>query len=261
MGAAPPPQPPPYTAPHAQPYSQPYSQPQPQPGPQPPRGYDMPPGYSPDAGRPPGPPKHDSNMLVLVVGIAVIVLLGVGAIVVVSITRSSAASSTATASDDLGALPTSSSTTTTLEEWAPFTPTGGGFSIELPGTPRESSNTANTRAGSLTEHSYETVSSDRTIGVTYFDLPPGTILDMREGARLITDQYGTSPTDLKDVNYAGNPALDFTIQRTNNQNEQARVRMIRIGDRFYVMLTIRDAKKAKENEADFDRLTNSLKIG
>lgn len=212
-----------------------------------------PPSYPPYA----GPPKNGgANLALIIGGIVFIALLGVGAFFFVG--KAKSPTTTVPASNDAAAGPT-----TTLDAWQSFSPAGAGFTVDLPDKPIPRDEPL--RAGGVM-HFYMSATATNeaatnVTGIAYVDLGPGDPHDFTTAASSFAGGYGSTPTDQVPVDYAGNKGVDFTLATSNAEGMRARIRLLNIGPRFYFMAVFRPPGKTTDQEADFIRLTNSLKIG
>jgi len=226
-----------------------------------------PPDRPTDKGPQFSPPPHDRPNAVLIISCVLILLtLALGAVVLVSRSTQPPPPLDDNAAGTPNALAKKQEgpkllTTTTAPEWRSFSPAGAGFTVELPGTPTEQSRTVRlaTTETPLTVHQYSVGNDEENpMGAGYFDLPPNVPFDTDQVARDLGRVYGGAVQDITPVNYAGLEGIDFTIL---SQLVRVRQRMLKAGNRIYVLFAGRKLADATGSEVDFIRLTNSLQLG
>jgi hypothetical protein len=193
------------------------------------------------------------RIVAIVLGVCIVGLVLVAGCSVAAVTFLGKAATTTTLADD---DPSGASAATPT--WTRFAPPGAGFSVELPGTPKEKNEPTSSPGVTLTTHGFELIVDDTDYGVGYIDAPPGSYYNFDQGAAAIAKSLNGTMTDKVAVNYAGNQAMDFTVSSTTDG--RGRVRLLVIGNRTYFMV-VASSKDPTAIEADFTHLVNSLQLG
>ena len=141
--------------------------------------------------------------------------------------------------------------------WREFTSPEGGFSVRLPGKPREITKTQDAGSGRITLHSHGVDARDGTYAVSYADLSPGTPINydlMRKGLLQRVKGQLVSETDVARGEIAGR---QFEVQ-TENPKGFAVVQVYRVGDRAYELLAVGPNVRASSEGAQ--KFFNSFQV-
>jgi len=127
------------------------------------------------------------------------------------------------------------------EGWTVFAPPGGGFRIEVPGTPRRESEQRFTPVGSVRETKYWLEVDGAELAVETHDVPPlaaalmsdATILDQaRDG---VVDNEGGELIQTRALTVQGAPAREFTYRYPGEPVRLERVLTVLMGSRIYLI--------------------------
>lgn len=149
--------------------------------------------------------------------------------------------------------------TSAAQAWQTFSPTGGGFSVELPGTPKKSDTQDDTILGSINEQLTTSRYDSGTYSVEYQQLPSDAVMlggksDIFDDAKkgLLKDA-SASETSWTDTSIDGHPAkrLEYAGNGT-----KGKALFILVGDTFYVL----DARGPNLSAADMDKFFESFQL-
>lgn len=164
-----------------------------------------------------------SSWAAMLVGVLLVLGLaacGDAAPTATSATPTTGVSATATTSGDLGeSTPTPKATEATADGWKTFTSDEGGFSIDMPGEPTPSSQSAETALGDITFYFYQLGDGDAQYAVSYNDYPVD--IDQNNTESVLGDAIkgaaqGNEVKNQKTIEIQGHTAVqgEMTIQET-----------------------------------------------
>jgi len=145
------------------------------------------------------------------------------------------------------------------EEWKTFSPEGGDFSIEMPGTPTKSDNDDHTLLGTINEDLATTRYESDTYSVEFQKLPEAAVAlggkstifnDAKNG---LLKEAGASETSLTETKVDGNPAKRLVYSGNGTKGEAL---FVLVGQMFYVL----DAQGSDLSQADIERFLGSFQI-
>ncbi len=167
------------------------------------------------------------------------------------------------------AAPTSngSGTAAPVDPWQTFSSKEGGFTLSLPGKPKEQRQPVGTAGGSVTAIMYFTEVGSTAFGVGYGDYPgsaanvdPQAVLKgARDGAA--KNVNGTVVSE-KPIELAGHPGLEIAVETPASAKMPGgamyRARIYLVGNRLYQVIYV--ALKKEEHAADYQKLFDSFHL-
>lgn len=130
----------------------------------------------------------------------------------------------------------------------------GGFSVSMPGTPTEETNTSSSAAGDIDMHMFSLRSGGNAYLVGYSDYPPDLLEgiepdDLLDFARDGAVSGGTLVSEAP-ITLNGHPGRDLTVE-TSEEGMKIYIRMYLVGNRLYqVIVSTRDGDLT-EDMSDF----------
>lgn len=147
-----------------------------------------------------------------------------------------------------------------------FRSEAGRFSIMIPATPEESTQTMNTQAGKIDLHMFTAEKGDVGYIVGYSDYPEDVVKqsdpeNMLDGSRngAVSNVNGKLVLESK-VSLDGNPGREIVIDAKTGAGQDATVkaRIYLVGSRLYQVMVI--GPKGQISSADMDEFLQSFKL-
>ena len=150
------------------------------------------------------------------------------------------------------------------DEWKEFSSQDGRFSVDLPGTPKQSREKRQTKFGSIdAQLVIYSASKDIFYGVAYLDYPESVVKahradELLDGASesAVKGVKGGRVAGQEKILLSGNPGRQVTIDAPGNL--KLTVRMYLVKNRLYQVIS--SVGKDKEKEADPRRFLDSFKF-
>ena len=220
---------------------------------------------------------------VLTLGGAVPVLIGIGgAVGCISVTRSSTRSNRAKVAWSIGITVAAwaaflvfigavAGGLTLLSRaqpkaWSEFTSTSGGFAVQMPGTPKDQTQSVAQATGDLTLHNFTVEDRDYAYIVSYVDFPAGTIVQSDADAFLdstVDGSVSSGKGELKSQSaitlggYPGRLAEFTTVANGQLPATSIKAHYYLVKDRLYQILAIAPQGQLP---AEADRFLSSFKL-
>jgi hypothetical protein len=127
------------------------------------------------------------------------------------------------------------------EDWVPFSPPDGGFSVELPGTPRTERDAHLTPLGSVRETKHWLRVDGAELSVETHDIPILAAAMMSDAMLLdrardgVIENEGGTPLASRDVTFQGAPAREFTYRYPGEPARLERALTVLVGSRIYLL--------------------------
>jgi hypothetical protein len=149
-------------------------------------------------------------------------------------------------------------------DWKEFTSDEGRFSVLLPRTPRQTTETVDAPAGEIDEHTFTTIYGSITYVVSYSDYPQNlTTGDTRAVLDSLRDSAVTSFNGKllseRSISLNGHPGRELKIQVSDDAGTAiARFRIFLVRNRLYYLYTL--APEERSPSPSVDKFLNSFKL-
>lgn len=148
--------------------------------------------------------------------------------------------------------------------WKEFTSEEGRFSILLPRTPRQTTETVDTPVGEVDEHTFTTIHGNITYIVSYSDYPQDlTTGDTRAVLNALRDSavtdFNGKLLNERSISLNGHPGRELEIQVSDDSGTViAKLHVFLVGNRLYYLYTIVSEEHA--SSPSIDKFLNSFKL-
>lgn len=148
--------------------------------------------------------------------------------------------------------------------WKEFSSEEGRFSVLLPRTPRQTTETVDAPSGEIDEHTFTTIYGDTTYVVSYSDYPQSltsgdtrAVLDaLRDSA--VTGFSGKLLSE-RSISLNGHPGRELEIQVSDDSGTViAQLRIFLVRNRLYYLYTI--IPEERSSSPSVDKFLNSFKL-
>jgi hypothetical protein len=151
-------------------------------------------------------------------------------------------------------------------QWAEFKPDGGGFAVQMPGTPKEeSTDPVPTPAGDITMHLFTLEGGPIEYAVGYFDLPAelvglaGEDILLSAGMEGFFGALGGSVTSESSITLAGFPGVEATgPYSSGGQSGAMKGRTYMVDARIFAAFAAQP--NGDGNSPDIDKFLNSFRL-
>jgi uncharacterized protein (TIGR03000 family) len=141
---------------------------------------------------------------------------------------------------------TSAPVTATAEK---FTPSEGGFSIRMPGSPRRKSTTAQTEVGEVAVTMYLLDRGEIAYSIDYADLPGGAVPQVNFTINRIVAVYRGNQLTTKDVKLGGHAGKEAVFD-VPEKDISIRLRAYAVGGRLYRVMVAGPRQFVRSTKAD-----------
>jgi flagellar basal body-associated protein FliL len=233
---------------------------------------------------PPVPPKKGGGatlwivlggvvVLVIAVVVAIVLLSGSGSNTNTATTTSNSGAATATSGTRTGTPVATTGTRTGTPTaaintggWKALSPAGAGFSVDLPGTPKEQKSSQSTAAGNIDIYFYQltTNSGAMLYQVGYNDYPEGLIQAGAEGQLLDAAMQGGvkavngKVVSEKNLTLNGFPGKEAKVSVTSPTTGEFIIRIFLVENRMYQLMS--GGTSGKIDQTGMDRFLKSFKL-
>lgn len=141
---------------------------------------------------------------------------------------------------------------------------GEGFTVSMPGSPKRSTQTAQSAAGPVSIVLYSSESKDKAYNIGYTELPNGMEADLPGAIKGAASAVQGTATDEIETTYQGSPARDARITNASDgKGNKATVfiRAIKAGSRLYQLQYVEEGADVKAAPSEYSQFLASLKIG
>ena len=140
---------------------------------------------------------------------------------------------------------------------------GEGFTVDMPGTPKRSTETAPTASGPVTVVLYSSESRNKAYNVGYTELPAGLQIDLAAAIKGAATGVKGTATDEAETTHQGMPARDARITNASDgkgNKGTVFMRAISTKGRLYQLQYVQEGADVKAPPAEYPQFLASLKI-